>query len=131
MSKFRNFAMSAALAFATIAPVTVAEAAPFAPVPLKIEKKTDVTDVRVVCNRWGCRRTYWGPRVVVRPRVVYRPRVWVAPRVVIRPAPRYVVRQGMSRHVRWCLNRYASYNPGTDTFLSYDGYYKRCNSPFR
>jgi len=41
-------------------------------------------------------------------------------------APRY---QG-NAHVEWCLNRYRSYNPNTDTFLGYDGRYHRCNSPF-
>jgi hypothetical protein len=33
-------------------------------------------------------------------------------------------------HVQWCLNRYRSYDPATDTFLGYDGEYHRCNSPF-
>ena len=33
-------------------------------------------------------------------------------------------------HVRWCLNRYRSYNPRTDTFLGYDGYRRRCRSPY-
>jgi hypothetical protein len=34
-------------------------------------------------------------------------------------------------HVRWCLNRYRSYNPDTDRFLAYSGRYKRCRSPYR
>jgi len=33
-------------------------------------------------------------------------------------------------HVQWCLNRYRSYNPNTDSFLGYDGRYHRCNSPY-
>ncbi|MFN4142765.1 BA14K family protein [Aestuariivirga sp.] len=33
-------------------------------------------------------------------------------------------------HVEWCLNRYRSYNPRTDTFLGYDGRRHRCNSPY-
>jgi hypothetical protein len=33
-------------------------------------------------------------------------------------------------HVEWCLNRYQSYNPNSDTFLGYDGRYHRCNSPY-
>jgi len=36
-----------------------------------------------------------------------------------------------SDHVRWCLNRYKSYNPRTDRFLGYDGIYHRCRSPYR
>jgi hypothetical protein len=45
-------------------------------------------------------------------------------------APRVVVRSG-NRHVQWCLNRYRSYKPETDTFTGYDGYEHRCNSPYR
>jgi hypothetical protein len=120
MTKIRNYVMAGALALATALPAGV-QAAPMS-VPLKLEKSSDVTNVR--CHRWGCRRgwrgRYWGPR-----------RVWIAPRVVIRPAPRYVVRSGYNAHVRWCLNRYGSYNPATNTFLAYDGYYKRCRSPYR
>ncbi len=36
-----------------------------------------------------------------------------------------------SRHVRWCDNRYRSYNPRTDQFLGYDGQYHYCRSPYR
>lgn len=38
---------------------------------------------------------------------------------------------GGSAHVEWCLNRYRSYDPASDTFLGYDGYRHRCNSPYR
>jgi hypothetical protein len=38
---------------------------------------------------------------------------------------------GSSAHVRWCLNRYRSYDPSSDSFLGYDGYRHRCNSPYR
>lgn len=41
------------------------------------------------------------------------------------PAPR------RSAHVNWCLRRYRSYNPRTDTFRGYDGYDHRCRSPYR
>lgn len=37
---------------------------------------------------------------------------------------------GGSAHVDWCLNRYRSYDPASDTFLGYDGYRHRCNSPY-
>jgi hypothetical protein len=33
-------------------------------------------------------------------------------------------------HVQWCLNRYRSYNPRTNTYMGYDGYRHRCNSPY-
>jgi len=35
-----------------------------------------------------------------------------------------------SAHVRWCLNRYRSYDPRTDTYLGYDGYRHRCRGPY-
>lgn len=46
---------------------------------------------------------------------------------VIAPAPTNYGRA----HVRWCLDRYRSYNPRTDRFLGYDGHYHRCRSPYR
>ncbi|HCL64878.1 MAG TPA: hypothetical protein DIC56_08590 [Rhizobium sp.] len=36
-----------------------------------------------------------------------------------------------SAHVRWCMNRYRSYNPRNDTYFGYDGRFHRCNSPYR
>jgi BA14K-like protein len=35
-----------------------------------------------------------------------------------------------SRHVRWCLNRYQSYNPRTNTWLAYSGRVHQCRSPY-
>ena len=37
---------------------------------------------------------------------------------------------GGGSHVQWCLNRYRSYNPRTNTYMGYDGYRHRCNSPY-
>ena len=37
---------------------------------------------------------------------------------------------GGGAHVEWCLNRYRSYNPRTDTYRGYDGYDHRCISPY-
>jgi hypothetical protein len=37
---------------------------------------------------------------------------------------------GGGGHVQWCLNRYRSYNPRTNTYMGYDGYRHRCNSPY-
>ena len=34
-------------------------------------------------------------------------------------------------HVQWCLNRYRSYDPRSDSFLGYDGLRHRCRSPYR
>lgn len=37
---------------------------------------------------------------------------------------------GWNAHVRWCLNRYRTYNPRTNTYAAFDGYRRRCNSPY-
>ena len=66
-------------------------------------------------------RGYWGPGY-------WGPGVYVAPRIVV--GPTVVYRRGYNAHTRWCLNRYGSYDPRSDTFLSYDGYRKVCRSPY-
>ena len=33
-------------------------------------------------------------------------------------------------HVEWCLNRYRSYNPRTNTYVSYNGVRRQCHSPY-
>ena len=35
-----------------------------------------------------------------------------------------------NRHVRWCLDRYRSYNPRTNTWVSYSGRVNQCISPY-
>lgn len=35
-----------------------------------------------------------------------------------------------SRHVRWCLDRYRSYNPRSNTWVSYSGRVRQCISPY-
>lgn len=35
-----------------------------------------------------------------------------------------------SRHVRWCLDRYRSYNPRTNTWVAYSGRVNQCISPY-
>lgn len=35
-----------------------------------------------------------------------------------------------SRHVQWCMDRYQSYNPRTNTWVSYSGRVNYCNSPY-
>lgn len=35
-----------------------------------------------------------------------------------------------SAHVQWCLDRYRSYNPSTNLWLSYSGNYRQCISPY-
>lgn len=33
-------------------------------------------------------------------------------------------------HMEWCVARYRSYNPATDTFIGYDGLAHRCAAPY-
>lgn len=35
-----------------------------------------------------------------------------------------------SRHVQWCLDHYRSYNPRTNTWVSYSGNVRQCISPY-
>jgi len=69
--------------------------------------------------------TYYQPRAQAprtgRPALSYDP----APIRRVQPAARD---QGM--HGEWCRNQYRSYNPKTDRFVTYEGVYKTCNSPF-
>jgi len=36
-----------------------------------------------------------------------------------------------SEHVRWCLKRYKSYAVATNTYVTYEGRTRFCDSPFR
>ncbi|WP_159945996.1 BA14K family protein [Rhizobium sp. 18065] len=65
-----------------------------------------------------------------RPPIYGRPPVYVQPGY--RPPPPVYARPGRSwdRHIDWCLDRYRSYNPRTNQFLSSSGYFKTCRSPF-
>jgi hypothetical protein len=62
----------------------------------------------------------------------YPRRWWAGPTIALGIAPlagAYGSTYG-DAHVQWCLNRYRSYDPSTDTFMGYDGYRHRCNSPY-
>lgn len=45
--------------------------------------------------------------------------------------PTYYPRARGSRHVRWCLERYRSYDMRSNTFMGFDGDRHRCRSPYR
>lgn len=88
---------------------------------------------------WRYNHRYYGPRYRYRyPRYpYYYGGLWYSdpwwrydyPYYGYRYYPRYRVNDDAA-HVEWCLNRYRSYNPRTDTFLGYDGRRHRCNSPY-
>lgn len=42
----------------------------------------------------------------------------------------YYYSSSNGNHVRWCVNRYRSYDTSTDTYLGSDGYWHRCRSPY-
>ena len=123
MQLVMKLSVAAILGVGTMLPAGPAVAAPMPASPLSVETDSCVQDARWVrrCNRNRCRNVWVAPRY--RPRVVIRPRAVVRPRVVIRPAG--------SRHVRWCLDRYQSYDPSTNTYVTYDGDVRRCRSPYR
>jgi hypothetical protein len=133
----------------------IAEAAmptPFAPVISGQAQAgfPGVEKVDLVCDFSGCYETWNRPRPPryrpPPPPDYYPPSVYDPPGYrppppppVYRPRPRPPVyvepgyrppRNVWARHVDWCLNRYRSYNPRTNEFLSSSGYYKVCRSPF-
>lgn len=71
------------------------------------------------------------------PRVYYAP---APPPVVYYPAPAYYPppppppvyydRSWTEAHIEWCLDRYRSYNPATNTFTGYDGFQHECRGPY-
>lgn len=131
-----------------------AEAAMPRPSQQRLDERGDAKQVDLVCDFSGCYETWDRPPPRHRPRPlppeyyppsvydeppVYRPRprppIYVEPGYRPRP-PVYVEpgyrppRRSWERHVDWCLDRYRSYNPRTNQFLSSSGYYKVCRSPF-
>ena len=63
------------------------------------------------------------------PRVVYYP----APAPAYYPPPPppvYYDRSWTEAHIEWCLDRYRSYNPATNTFIGYDGFQHECRGPY-
>jgi len=118
MQSLTRLAFGAFLTVGTIVPSGAALSAPMSVPSPGIERQSEIQDARWVrrCNYNRCRTVWVGPRYV-------RPRIVVRPRVVVRPAG--------NRHVRWCLNRYRSYDPASNTFVTYDGDVRRCVSPYR
>ncbi|MBY5355479.1 BA14K family protein [Rhizobium leguminosarum] len=70
----------------------------------------------------GAGPTYYRPGAAGPPQLTYDP----PPVQRVQPKAR-----DMSSHAAWCSNEYRSYNPRTDRFLTYEGIYKTCRSPYR
>lgn len=139
MSKIRNLVFGCAMGIASaVAPLGAAEAVPLAVPDMKLQTKSDVTKAQVdFCIGYDCGwdRPYYQRRHY-RPyygyeRRYYRPR-YVQPRY---EQPRYEQPRyyggGRSAHVRWCLNRYRTYDPGTNRYHAGGGIYRLCYSPYR
>src|SRR5262245_19528681 len=85
--------------------------------------------------RHGLRYRYRHGRYAHYYRGWWYPRAWwrTGPVVAFGVAPLaggYYGSSAGSGQVQWCLNRYRSYDPRTDTYMGYDGLRHRCNSPY-
>jgi hypothetical protein len=70
---------------------------------------------------------YYGPTYYYEPPPP-PPRVYYAPPPP--PPPVYYNPAWTEAHVEWCISRYRSYNPATNTFIGYDGYQYECVGPY-
>lgn len=111
MSRMRKFIFGLALSFASaLAPMGAAQAMPLAVPNLNVEAGSDIVNAQY----YGHRPRYQRPR-------------YGAPRRYYRPP----VQRGYNAHVRWCLNRYRTYNPSTNRYHAGGGVYRACYSPYR
>ncbi|WLS03915.1 BA14K family protein [Shinella oryzae] len=125
MSKIRNIIFGCAMGLASaIAPLGTAQAAPLAVPALKLQTANDVTQAQF-CVGYGCERR-WHRRHHYRPHYGYERRYY-RPRY---ERPRYYG-GGRNAHVRWCLNRYRTYDPYTNRYHAGNGIYRVCYSPYR
>jgi len=86
-------------------------------------------------SRWGWNQRNHGPRYAYgwgRYRHYHNGYYYASPWWLLAPyalaTGAYYGNGGYSgnSHVRYCLSRYRSYDPGSDTFVGYDGYRHRC-----
>ena len=160
MSRFRSLVPTGATGLAAVlASLASASALPLA--APDGATGSDVVVARVVCNAYSCAnfsplyspyyRPYYSP--IYRP--YYRPYYWPAYRPYQRPyyngpynrpyyppyrtyyreydSPYYAppAYRAASPHVTWCVNRYRTYNPATDSYHAGGGVYRVCLSPYR
>lgn len=124
MRPWKTVLFGAALIMSASASISPTEAMSVSPTKVVAEHQSMTTNVawRRACRYRRCGKVWVNRRLVVVPRVVIRPRVYVGPRAAIR--------RGYHAHVNWCLARYRSYNPATNTFTGYDGLRHDCVSPY-
>lgn len=142
MTGFSKFLFGSALALASMQPAIGFAAMPERPVATQ----GDVLQARVVCDFNGCWETHRPPpgfRPPPPPPGYYRPPPPPPggyyrpppppPGGYYRPPPPPDFRDGprlSRRHINWCLDRYRSYDPRSNTYVSRDGYERQCRSPF-
>ncbi|TCL72034.1 BA14K family protein [Rhizobium sp. BK251] len=126
-----------------------AAAAPLLPAAATMRNPL-VIEAQVQCDSRGCfgfgpqqwhRRSYVQPNYKPpgTPPIYYQPRDAGPPRLyypqqLVKPAPAPApsARAPVSRdtrHIEWCSNRYRSYDPSTNSYLSFRGVYVECRSP--
>lgn len=137
----RSRLLTAALLVAGMICVDLAPAfamSPVMPIAPGVDVGYDLAQYGPPRGDWGRPRyrrpppaPYWGRPVYRRPppgplwgAPVYRPPIYRPP--VYRPPV-----GNWSRHVNWCMSRYRSYDPRSDTYQPYGGPRQRCISPFR
>ncbi|MCO6187447.1 BA14K family protein [Rhizobium sp. L1K21] len=136
MLDFARKLASAAIGFAAVVSTAVPAGAVMR-ADMQVQTQSQVQDVRWVCDR---HRNCWeeprdhprsGFSIQIGPGGVYAGPTY-RPREHYRPRHHY--RSGTSSawnaHVNWCMERYRSYNPRTDTFRTYSGHDRRCHSPY-
>ncbi len=133
MVKIKNLVFGCAMGIASaIAPMGAAQAVPLAVPDMKVETQSDVHKAQVeFCVGYGCdrpryHRRYYRPDYDGYERPYYRPR-YERPRY---ERPRYYG-GGRNAHVRWCMNRFRTYDPYTNRYHAGGGVYRVCYSPYR
>jgi hypothetical protein len=142
MAGFQNLSLIMIL---SLAPVGQLSAMPLSP----LRQATGSPDIILVqstmCDFRGC--FTFGPQQSFRPAYVqpnyrpptatgptyYRPQAQGQAPLYYDPPPVRTVRPTQPKksfHVDWCRNQYRTYNPKTDRFITYEGIYKTCNSPY-
>lgn len=141
MPDFKNLLLIAVL---SLAPGASLSAMPLVSLP-QGGSDPDIIKVQTMCDARGCftygrtqsfRPAYMQPNY--RPPTAtgptyYRPRAQGAAPLYYNTKPVQTVRPqtpGKNFHVQWCRNQYRTYNPKTDRFLTYEGIYKTCSSPY-
>ncbi|MGB3812753.1 MAG: BA14K family protein [Shinella sp.] len=136
--KIRNLVFGCVMGIASaIAPMGAAQAVPLAVPDLKMQTNSGVQKAQVeFCVGYGCdrpryyrrhHRPYYGyERRYYRPRYE-RPRYYGERHY---ERPRYYG-GGRNAHVRWCMNRYRTYDPYTNRYHAGGGIYRACYSPYR